>query len=64
MISFGSNVDANFVFRRELYKGFGIRIVNFEEYKNIALLCGRYFYMMDINRSDIKVKGLVIDNKE
>lgn len=64
LISFGSNVDANFVPRRELYKGPGIRIVNFEEHKNIALLCGRYSYMMDTNRSDIKVKGLATDNKE
>ncbi|XP_056004941.1 biotin--protein ligase-like isoform X2 [Ostrea edulis] len=64
LISFGSNVDANFVPRRELHKGTGIRSVSYGVYKEVPLLCGRHSYMIDTTRSDVAVKGLATDDKE
>lgn len=61
LISFGSKVDANFVPRRELYKGNGIRSVSYGDHKNVPLLCGRYSYMIDAMRTDISMKGLAAD---
>ncbi|XP_022341221.2 biotin--protein ligase-like isoform X1 [Crassostrea virginica] len=61
LISFGSKVDANFVPRRELHKGNGIRSVSYGDHKNVPLLCGRYSYMIDAMRTDISMKGLAAD---
>ncbi|XP_062596841.1 biotin--protein ligase-like [Saccostrea cucullata] len=64
LISFGSNVDANFVPRRELHKGTGIRNVSYGKIQNVPLLCGRYSYMIDRTRTDITVDVLATDDKE
>ncbi|XP_063433359.1 biotin--protein ligase-like [Mytilus trossulus] len=53
VISFGSSLDSDFVPRRELRTHPDISVVDYEKWKKVTLLCGRYCYLPQESVKDL-----------
>lgn len=53
VISFGSSLDSDFVPRKELRTHPDISVVDFEHWKKVTLLCGRYCYLPEESVKDL-----------